>query len=224
MAGKSPPGSGVVPVQPGGRLVAGGRWGDQPVERCFGEAAVGGELAAEDGEQRGAAGCGLQIQVVVAGGSLGLRGAVVVEGADAGIRPDDLVRGDGMFEVFAGAAAEIGAFLGGGGGVGRVTLEVEIGGADEGEVAFVGDDEDDPAVGVLEDVAVVVRVEAADDDMAAFDQAGAGGGFGVHDFAEYVVDPGAGGVDHGAGADLLRLAAAAGLQAEDPGAVARVRR
>ena len=40
---------------------------------------------------------------------------------------------------------------------GRVALDLDVGGADQREVALVGDGEDDALVGVLEDVGVVVR-------------------------------------------------------------------
>jgi DNA-directed RNA polymerase subunit K/omega len=46
-----------------------------------------------------------------------------------------------------------------------------IGGADQGEIGLVGDREDDPPVGALEEVALVVIVELARHDMAAAHEA-----------------------------------------------------
>ena len=53
--------------------------------------------------------------------------------------------------------------------IGAVVLDV--GGADQREVALVGDGEDDALVGVLEDVGVVVLEQPRHDDVAALDQA-----------------------------------------------------
>ena len=47
---------------------------------------------------------------------------------------------------------------------------LDVGGADQREVVLVGDREDDPLVGVLEDVGVVVLEQARHDDVAALDQ------------------------------------------------------
>ena len=50
-------------------------------------------------------------------------------------------------------------------------MVLDVGGADQREVALVGNREDDALVGVLEDVGVVVVEQPRHDDVAALDQA-----------------------------------------------------
>ena len=49
-------------------------------------------------------------------------------------------------------------------------LDRNVGGADLGEVALIGDREDDAAVGLLEHIGVIALVQPRHDDVAALDQ------------------------------------------------------
>src|SRR5205085_6811500 len=62
----------------------------QLLQRLLGEAAVGGDLAAEDRQQRRAAGVVVHLEHVVARDLRGIGRAVVVERAHAGIAGDDI--------------------------------------------------------------------------------------------------------------------------------------
>ena len=84
-----PPGSGDLPVQPSLALAL-RKYGDKPFQRFFGEAAIGGDLAAIDRQQRHAAG-GLEFEHIIAGGGLGFAGAVIIERTNAGIGPDHIL-------------------------------------------------------------------------------------------------------------------------------------
>ena len=168
----------------------------------FGQAAVGGDLAAEDGQERGGSGGGVEFEDVVSCGFLRGGGTVVEEGADAGIAPDRHIGGDLFAEVGAGGAAEVFDFIGAGADARGVAFEVEVGGADERKILLVGDQEEDAAVGVLEDVAGVVVVELAHDDVAALDQPDRRRHVGADDRTGNLRHPGAGRIDQGAGTNF----------------------
>ena len=56
-------------------------------------------------------------------------------------------------------------------------MKILVGGADQGEIAVIGDGEDDAAVGILEEIGAIVREDPPDHDVRALHQAhmGAGG-------------------------------------------------
>ena len=137
----------------------------------FGKPAVGRDLAAEDRQKRRLPGRRVKAQHIVTGRFLRLRGAVVIERAHARIGPDDILASDRPCEIFACRAAEVNDLVLARRNRRRVPGIVEIGGADEGEVVLVGDCEDDAPVGILEDIAAVVIVELAHDDVRALDEA-----------------------------------------------------
>ncbi len=143
--------------------------GRQPLQRLLGEAAIGGDLAAIDRQQRRAAG-GVEFEHVIAGGGLGFAGAVVIERANAGIGPDHVRRLDRLGQIFADGSTEIFDFLGRGLHLGGVAVVVAIGGADQREIVLVGNDEDNPAVAVLEHVGAVVGIEFRHHDVGALHQ------------------------------------------------------
>ena len=126
---------------------------------------------------------------------------------------DDLLRTDGRAEDAEDGAAEIFDLCGVDGDVGRVAFERDVGRADEREVLLIGQDKDDAAIVVLEDVAVRAVVEAADNQVAAFDQAGVGG-IRARMTRQDLGDPGSGGVDDGSGFDGGVV-----VEGGDPGAV-----
>jgi hypothetical protein len=127
----------------------------QPVESRLGEAAVGGDLAAEHRQQRGASGRGVKFQHIVASRRVWGTGAVVVERADARKTPHDVGR-YWPGEIEGEGVAQIGNLLGRRHYGCRVAREVAIGGADERIGAFKWNGEDDAAVRVLEHVGTIV--------------------------------------------------------------------
>ena len=112
----------------------------------------------------------MRLQQVVARDGRGRAFGIVEQRAHAGVRPHHVGGHDGAAQVAAEFAAQVGGFVGVDGDVRRVVLELDIGGADQGEVALVGDRENDAAVSALEDVGMVVLEELAHDDVAALDQ------------------------------------------------------
>ena len=74
-------------------------------------------------------------------------------------------------------------------------MVVLVGGADQREVALIGNREDDAPVGVLEEIGPVVLEQPADDDVGALDQPDLGAGVAVNDVGEHVGDPRARGID-----------------------------
>src|SRR5581483_9221770 len=84
---------------------------------------------------------------------------------------------------------------------------VHIRRADEGELIFIRDGEDDAPVSVLKDVGEAVCEELRHDDVAALDQSDRSGGAHGRAIPHELIDPGSGGIDYGTGADgkgLLR--------------------
>ena len=80
-----------------------------------------------------------------------------------------------------------------------VALERQFRGADEGEPILEGDDEDDPAVRVLEDQGVIPVMDFRHHQVAALDQPQAL----AHRYVEHALGdalgPRPGGIDHGPG-------------------------
>ena len=74
-------------------------------------------------------------------------------------------------EIFADRVEEIVGlpFVDRGGG--GVAGEILVGGADQREVALVGNGEADAAVGILENIGAIVIEQPIDDDVAALDEA-----------------------------------------------------
>ena len=148
-------------------------WGQmrpQPVESRLGEAPVGGDLAAEHRQQRGASGRGVKFQRIVAGRRVGGTGAVVVERTDAGETPHDIARHDRPGEIEGDGVAQIGNLLGRRHHGRRVPREVAIGGADQRIGAFIWNGEDDAAVRVLEHIGTIVVEQSRHHDVGALDQ------------------------------------------------------
>ena len=82
---------------------------------------------------------------------------------------------------------------------------LDVGGADEREIALVRNREDDALVGVLEDVRVVVVEQLAHDDVAALDQPQRACRVGPDVLAQELRRPGPGGVDQRARRGRVRV-------------------
>ena len=140
----------------------------QQVRRFFGQLAKCGELAAPDGQQWRLR--GVQLEKIVPRHGRGVARAIVEQRAHARERPHHIGRHDGALEIAARLLAEIADlaivdahFVDG-------PSVLDVGGADEREVALVGNRKDDAPVGVLEDVGVVVVEHLGHDDMTALHQ------------------------------------------------------
>src|SRR5439155_20165837 len=95
---------------------------------------------------------------------------VVVELPHAGNSVHDPLRRDDVAKKDAGGAAQVAHLLGAAHRRGGIGGEILVGGADEGELALVGNGEDDAPVGVLKDVGAVVLEQTPHDDVTALDQ------------------------------------------------------
>ena len=128
-------------------------------------------LPPQTDQQRRAAG-GVELEQVVARDRRRVAALVVEQRAHAGVAPDHVGRRRPAARSSGSPArtgrrsrprrcapAPIGAVV------------LDVGRADQREVALVRDREDDPLVGVLEDVGVVVVEQPRHDDVAALDQA-----------------------------------------------------
>ncbi len=188
--------------------------GCQAVERVLGQLAVGGDLAAEGRQQRGFLLVAIQLEHVVAGHGRGVGRVVVIERSDAGEARQDVGARQLRLEVAIEDAEQIGDLGLVGGNLLRRTVIGDVGGADQGQIALIGIDEDQALVGVLEDIGVLPLPELAGDDVAALDQADMALAGHTLDLAEHPLDPGAGGVDQRARLD--HLLAALGMGQLDP--------
>jgi hypothetical protein len=194
----------------------------QQVRGFLGELAEGRDLAAPHRQERRA--LGVEFEQVVPRHGRGIAGLVVEKGPHPGIGPDHVGRADGRQEVAARLLAQVADFgrIDAGRADGAVVLDV--GGADQREVALVGDREDDALVGVLEDVGMVVVEELRHDDVAALDEPQRLRPRCMGVLGEELRGPGAGGVDEGPGLHLAGAARVLAAQGRRPavGAAPRV--
>ena len=79
-----------------------------------------------------------------------------------------------------------------------------IGGADQGEVTFIGNGENDAAIGILENIGAVVIIKPWQHDVATLDQPEARRLVAAHHRMLHRANPGAGGIDQGAGVKFGR--------------------
>lgn len=184
------------------------------VDDVFGHAAVGGPLAAGDGDE---AGVGDEDGVIAGEGGGGLGVFHGDEGAEAGVDAEDIGGGGIAREVAGGVGHEELDFVRQGAGLERGVVHRGVGGADD-DAAVPGDGEEDAAVVGLgdHDGGVAGEELAGEDEVDALTGGDDGVGLGVVHAAD-VVHKDAGGIDDAAGADLVLAAAfdALGLDADD---------
>jgi hypothetical protein len=128
----------------------------QSLKDRFRQPSVGGDLSAVKSQQWCFPGATIQFQDVVAGSGLGVTFPVVKKWPDSGKGAYHLICGDWGEEIFAGGLAEIVYFTPADRDCGGITLEIDVSGADQGETAFVGNGENDPPIGILEDIGPIV--------------------------------------------------------------------
>ena len=115
-----------------------------------------------------------------------------------GIGPDDIIATDRLFEIATGEFAQIVDFVLIDFDRGRIAVEIHIGGADQGKVIFIRDGKDNPAIAILEDIAIIMVKDFRHNDVAALDQTNVGLGFGLHHAAirfDQIRTPRTGGID-----------------------------
>ena len=109
----------------------------------------------------------------------------------------------GVGEVLAGRLQEVVGFLSGDRRIAGIAGVVAIGGADEGEVALIGNREDDPPVFLLEGVTAAVVEQSPDDNVASLNKAHGGRAVGPGNVPKHIVHPGTGSIHHHPGAEGL---------------------
>ena len=144
----------------------------QFLQRVLGEAAVGGDLAAEYAEQGRRRRPGRSARSRASHPAR--RCAVVVQRPDAGIGPHHVRRLTPLRKYWLAARRDRRSRRGGA-RLGGIAMIILIGRADQGEILLVGDGEEDAAVGVLEEIAALVIVELGHHDVRALHQPHFGG-------------------------------------------------
>src|SRR5690625_3885493 len=101
--------------------------------------------------------------------------AVVIEGPHAGVAPDHVTGADAAAQIAIDRVAEVTDLFVTDRDLSRISGEGNIRGADQGEMPFIRDNENDPAVGDLKDEGALLRLPAGlyarHDNMTALDQA-----------------------------------------------------
>src|SRR5262249_4123025 len=121
--------------------------------------------------------------------------------------PDDVGRFDLRHEVAVDDLAQIVDLVGRDLHVGGIAVIRQVGGADQREVALIGNGEDDAAIGVLQDVGLRSVEEAAHANVAALDQPQPLARLQAEGRVEEAGDPGPSRIDEAAGAHAPALAA-----------------
>ena len=166
----------------------------QRLQRVFGQSAVGGDLAAEDVQERRAA-FGPQLEHVIPRGLGGRGRAVIIQRAHARIGPDDIIGGDVLLEIAVGEIQQILLFCRRADRFVVWRAVVLIGGADQREIGLIRDGEDDAPVGALKEISLVMVKQAPRDNVRAAHQAHTLGRVHVHAVLQDFADPGAARVD-----------------------------
>ena len=99
---------------------------------------------------------------------------------------------------------------------------VLVGRADEGEAPFIGNGEDDAAVGALKEIALVMVEQPAGDDMASAHQPHPVGGIRPDNAFDHAAGPGAAGIDQHPRTDLpfrCRLVCGCRAKGDQPAAI-----
>src|SRR6476659_5548501 len=102
----------------------------QPIDHFFCEAAVGGDLAAEDRDNGRGTRRRIELQHIVARCSLRVAGPVIVERADASIAPNHVWSVDGVFEALRDSPTKIVHLFRGRRGLAGIALKITVGRAD----------------------------------------------------------------------------------------------
>ncbi len=187
-----------------------------PFQHRLGEATVGGELAAEDVDERRYPGCALDREHVIPRHLLRPACAVVEERPHPGIGPDHVLGPHGHTEIDTRGGAEIGDLRRRRLRPRRVAVVVVIGRADQGEIVLEGDGEDEPPVACLEEIGARVVVFARDDDVAALHEPDVVHGAAAERLADHPVDPGTGRIDEEPCAHLRARAGLHVFEADPP--------
>src|SRR5258708_27883842 len=95
--------------------------------------------------------------------------AGIIERPNARIAPDDVLVVEAAFEKAADDAAQIEDFLRRDVDRTGIAVDRHLGRADQREALLEGDDEDDAAIGILQQISLLALVEAGEDGTAALD-------------------------------------------------------
>ncbi len=161
----------------------------------LGQFAIGGQLPAEDGEQRRLAVLIVNIQRVVAGDRLRRIRLVVAQRTDAGVGPDDIVLAEGLFKVrVIDVQQVINLFIINGHRF-RIALILDVRRADDRELIHPRDNKHNTFIFVLQNVGLLLGMYPRHHDVAALNQADTVRRAQMHPFVEELFDPWTGGID-----------------------------
>ena len=138
--------------------------------------------------------------------------------------PDHIHRRDGALEIGAHGIAKIGRFGWRYHDLGGIARKIPISRADQREILFVGNGEDDATVKILENITAVVIEKLLDDDMTALHETNMARLASLRDLADHQIHPGPGGVDDDLRRNLALRARREIAYFDDPTASTRVRR
>lgn len=178
----------------------------QELQGMFGQTPIGGDLATKNREYR-RAGSFFEIEDIIPGHCRSIGGMIVIQRAHTGITAHHVCGNDGFSQIMGSTAAEVGGLLGTDLHLRGISVVGDVGGADEAEAALVGNDENDPPVGILQDEGKVLVIKARDDDVAALHLAHAFMGVQTQSRTQDLSHPGAGGIDQTARTQRFPLAA-----------------
>ncbi len=181
-------------------------------QRMFGEPSRRRDLAAEDGERRSA--FSVEVEGVVARHDRGLEGPVVEKRPKPRVARNDILARDLASKTAAHGREQIVRLAVADRDRPRGALVGNVGRADQRELAFVGNDKDDAAVGVLQDIGVLALIESPRDEMRALYKPHMLARDDVKGVVQHLRDIGPGGVDERFGLDLLE--SLRGLEPRDP--------
>ncbi len=140
------------------------------VERRLGQPTVGGDLSAVDREQWRLPIGGVEREHVVARCILCLGGAVIIERPHARKGVHHALGHQRFAQILVRRSAQISDLLRRCGGAAGFALEIQVGRADQREVAHIWNGENDAPIGALQDIGPVVVEQTADHDVAALDE------------------------------------------------------
>ena len=164
----------------------------------LGQFAIGGQLAAEDGQQRRLTVLIVNIQGIVAGNGLRRIRLVVAQRTDAGVGPDDIVPAEGLFKVRVIDVQQIVDLFIINGHRFRIALILDVRRADDRELIHPRNNKYYAFIFVLQNISLFLGMHPRHHDVAALDQTDAVRRAQMHPFVEELFDPWAGGIDQAA--------------------------
>ena len=137
----------------------------------------------------------VELKHVVAGDLARVARLIVEQRTNAGVRPHDVAGGERLLEVRIGHRTDVIDLLGIDRDRSRMSLDLHVGGSEQGVVLFEGNREQHPSVPALEDVGAGMIEHLPDDDVASFHESHAVARIGAGIQIERLAHPRPGRVD-----------------------------